>query len=320
LTEVLANRLRQTLDTEARAQGFAAWGVAEAGPSVSFQHFKDWLGRGFHGDMSYLERDLDVRADPRRLMPGIKSVVVFADSTRDDLPEAHDGSVVARYACGQDYHRVMKDRMKLVVAALKKIYPALKARVLADSAPVLEHEWAARSGVGWIGKNTLTLNSQLGSHLTLGTVWLNTALAPDAPAVGQCGICRACLDACPTGAILEEGRVDGRRCISYLTIEMKGPHGPEEQQLLGGHAFGCDICQDVCPWNHRMGHVYPQRQEIYGSLFRSMSAGAIRQALTEASASLDQFGKTYGHTPLSRTGPEGLRRNLGDGAQVTPGN
>lgn len=312
MTESLATLLRQTLDREARALGFAAWGVAEAGPSLSFHHFKDWLGRGFHGDMTYLERNLEERADPRRLMPGIKSVVVFADSTRDDHPEAHDGGVVARYACGHDYHRVMKDRMKQVVGALKKISPTLKARVLADSAPVLEHEWAARSGVGWIGKNTLTLNPQVGSHLTLATLWLNTALAPDAPAVGQCGTCRACLDACPTGAILEEGRVDGRRCISYLTIEMKGPHGPEEKKLLGGHVFGCDICQDVCPWNRRQGHVYPQRPEPYGSLFRSMSTGAIRQALTEASESPERFEKTFGHTPLSRTGPLGLRRNLGD--------
>lgn len=302
------SELRSVLDRAARRLGFAAWGVAEAGPSRSMDRLRAWLDWGYHGDMAWMTRNLDLRADPRGLMPGIRSVLVFADSTRTANPEAHDGSVIAKYACGNDYHRVMKGRMLEVVAELRKCEPKLKARVLADSAPVLEHEWALRAGLGWIGRNSLTIHPKAGSHLTLGTVWVNVDMDPDAPATNHCGNCRACIEACPTGAIVDDAVVDARRCLSYLTIEKEGPFGADEKNRLGSHVFGCDICQDVCPWNHRPPS--PPRPAEYGELFEGKNPEEIRTVLKAWVERPEAFEGHLGPTPLSRAGIQGIARNL----------
>jgi epoxyqueuosine reductase len=259
------NRLTADLKRKAIDEGFDLVGVAEAAVARSANHLERWLDAGMHGDMEYMARTRDVRSDPRLLLPGCKSAVAVAMSYRCDQPdsttlEVEDGRVwVSRYAWGRDYHRILKKKLVRLGRWLVEQRPGAQWRACVDTAPILEREWAARAGLGWIGKNTLLLNRQLGSELFLGILLTDQKLRPDGPRPEHCGSCTACLDACPTAAFLEPKVLDARRCVGYLTVEHRSAIPAELQPGVGAMIAGCDICQEVCPWTQRApANLHPE--------------------------------------------------------------
>ncbi|MHB1070978.1 MAG: tRNA epoxyqueuosine(34) reductase QueG, partial [Gemmatimonadaceae bacterium] len=240
------------LKTQALAAGFDLAGIATLGAPDTAKHFDAWLAAGHHGEMSYLERGAEVRRDARHPVTGMVSAVVVALNYGGTQPPGP----VARYARFTDYHRVMWDKLDALLEWARNEIPDAKGRSFVDSGPVLERDLAQRAGLGWFGKNTLLLNSQLGSFFFLGALFLDVALTPDEPfATDHCGTCTRCLEACPTQAFVAPRVLDARRCISYVTIELKGPHTPEQAAMVGDHLFGCDICQDICPWNAKFSRA-----------------------------------------------------------------
>ena len=249
----------------AKAEGFDLCGVVRAEKFPELAHTSEWLERGYAGEMNYL-RD-PRRSDPQRVLEGIRSVIVCALNYNTAKPystiaaaRAESGEPrgwISRYAWGHDYHAVLQEKLESVVTAMRTQYQApFEARVYADTGPVQERVLAKYAGLGWIGKNTLLLNQNLGSFFFLGVILTTLELAPTLPAGGAplpdlCGTCRRCIDECPTKALVELYIMDARRCISYLTIELRGPIPEELRGPMGWQVFGCDICQDVCPWNRR---------------------------------------------------------------------
>ena len=234
----------------ARRVGFHACGIARAVP-LDPAPIDRVLARGWEADMVWLRTQRDQRLDPARLLPGVRSVVAVALAYHAGAaPAAPDGAgEIARYARGRDYHAVMKRRLGALAEELAAAEPGVRTLATCDVAPTMEKAWAERAGIGWIGKNGCLITPEHGSWVLLGTVLLDRELAPDAPHPDRCGSCEACLPACPTGAIPEPGFVDARRCLSFWTIERRGPIPPEIAPHLGRRLFGCDDCQLVCPWN-----------------------------------------------------------------------
>ena len=248
--------LTDRLKARATDEGFDLVGVAEAGPARSVDRLRSWLDAGMHGEMGYMARTVGLRADPRSLLAGCRSVVATAMSYRTSLPASTDplpgDSVwVSRYAWGRDYHKMLKRRLVRLGRWLADERPGCRWRAAVDTAPILEREWAARAGLGWIGKNTALLNRRLGSELFLGLLLTDLELEPDEPAPEHCGRCTACLDACPTRAFPEPRRLDARRCIAYLTVEHRSEIPADLAPAAGRMIAGCDVCQEVCPWTRR---------------------------------------------------------------------
>jgi epoxyqueuosine reductase len=241
----------------ALALGFELAGVARAGRHPKLARLREWIDAGCAGEMHYLSRSLDERSDPAAVLPTVRSVVSLAVVYNTDHPHSTDAdepgrAAVARYAWGDDYHEVLRDRLRALVAWMAtEAGPGFEAFSCVDTGPVQERVFAEQAGLGWIGKNTCLINPGLGSWLFLAEVLTNAELEPDAPGVDQCGTCTRCLEACPTGAIPEPYTVDATRCLSYLTIEVRGEIDAALRGELQGRVFGCDICQDVCPWNRR---------------------------------------------------------------------
>jgi len=238
----------------ALAVGFDVAGVAAAGPTPETAFLREWIARGYAGDMGYLERRLEERVDPRRVLDGARSIVavglVYDPGARAE--PAPGEARVARYAGGDDYHDVMWERLRALEAALQALASRpVRTRSYCDTGPVQERVFAARAGLGWIGKNTCLIHPRLGSYLFLGVVLTDLELVPGAPEPDHCGSCRACLDACPTQAFPEPYVLDATRCISYTTIEARGSIDPALRAGHGDWLFGCDRCQEVCPWNLR---------------------------------------------------------------------
>ena len=235
------------LKAQALGLGFDLAGITTLGPAESYGAFADWLAAERHGEMEYLRRGSALRADTTRPEPGMVSAVVV---TLDYGGKQSDGPV-ARYARGDDYHRVMWDRLDALLQWVRSERGAdVKGRAYVDTGPILERDLARKAGLGWFGKNTMLIHPERGSFFFIGALFLDLALAPDAPfATEHCGTCTRCLDACPTQAFLQPGVMDARRCISYLTIESRSAIPPEYHEAIGQHIYGCDVCQDVCPWN-----------------------------------------------------------------------
>jgi epoxyqueuosine reductase len=291
--------------------GFDLCGIAPAGDFKELAFFPEWLARGYNGEMDYLQRSAERRSDVRAVMPSARSVIALATLYNTDRPystEVADPSaaLIARYAWGDDYHEVIQQRMDALVAWMHaRGGVEFEARAYVDTGPVQERVYAQYAGLGWIGKNTCVINPEIGSWLFLSEIICSLPLEPDAPALDQCGTCRLCIDSCPTGAIVEPYVVDATRCLSYLTIELKGTVPIEDREAFGRHAYGCDICQEVCPWNAQpaapgdAGSPWLPRTAFDG---RSI-AEVWRTPDTELRASLK-------NSAMLRAGLLRLRRNL----------
>ena len=242
--------------TLAARLGFDRTGVAAAIRPARAPFLVQWLRRGFAGDMDYLHRNLETRTNPAAMLPGAASIIVVALNYHAGPPATETAGPrgrIARYAWGRDYHKVVRKKLRRLVADLRAaLTEPFECRICVDTAPIVEREIASAAGIGWIGKNTLVLNRELGSYFVLGEVITTLDLNPDAPATDHCGSCMRCLEACPTRALVEPRVMDARRCISYLTIEHRAEIPPEFRRAIGDWLYGCDICQEVCPFNRRV--------------------------------------------------------------------
>jgi epoxyqueuosine reductase len=245
------HQLAAEIKQHARSLGFDLVGVAPAEVSKYRAYFAEWLANGSAGEMGYLHRRFDERTDPATYCPGARSIICVAMNYHVPLdpPAEQETGRIARYALGDDYHELIKDRLHALADWIRQRCPDAQTRAAVDTAPVMEKEISARAGVGWVGKNTCIIHPQVGSWLLLGEVITTLDLPADEPAVDRCGTCRRCIDACPTGAITAPYQLDARKCISYLTIEHRADIANEFHAPIGDWLYGCDICQDVCPWN-----------------------------------------------------------------------
>jgi epoxyqueuosine reductase len=285
--------------------GFLACGVTHPGPTAHGDQLDQWLARGYAGTMRYLHRQARRRKNPELIAPEARSVVVVLDNyyTPDEESDLQPPRV-AKYARGEDYHRVTQRRLA-ELAEFLGANGARLSRVYADAGPVPERELAQRAGLGWIGKNTMLISPGAGSFFFIGSIFTDLPLDSDAPFdLDRCGSCTRCLDACPTDAFVEPRVLDATRCISYLTIEQRGPIPEELAAQFEGYAFGCDICNDVCPWNQRFARPTGVA-EFRPREWRVPGDPEFFQNMTEES-----FASRFGDTPLERPGLEGMRRNL----------
>jgi epoxyqueuosine reductase len=242
--------LTAQIKQRAKKIGFDLVGIAPAHPSSYKQYFRDWLDNGNAGEMDYLHRRFDERVDPATYLPGARSVICVAMNYHVPVDAASsEHGRIAQYALGDDYHELLKSRLFELADWLREISPDAQTRAAVDTAPVMEKELAAQAGIGWMGKNTCIINEHIGSWIFLGEIITTLELPADEPAIDRCGTCRRCIDACPTQAITEAYQLDARRCISYLTIEHRQEIAAEFHASIGEWLYGCDICQDVCPWN-----------------------------------------------------------------------
>jgi epoxyqueuosine reductase len=289
-----------------RRLGFDPVAIGPASPPDHVAAFESWLDAGHAGTMAYLERGRDKRADPGRVLPGARSVVACALGYFQGSKTLGPAGV-ARYAWGDDYHEVVEPRLRTLADLIARLAPGAVSRVYVDTGPLLERDLAARAGLGWIGKNTMLLHPDLGSFFFIGTVLTTAELEPDAPLADRCGSCTRCLDACPTEAFAGPYVLDSRRCIAYLTIEHRGPIPAELRPGVGHWTFGCDVCQDVCPWNRRA----PTASE---AAFEARPHPSVAELLRLDETS---YRDRFRGSPLKRARREGLARNaavaLGNG-------
>jgi epoxyqueuosine reductase len=303
----------------ARALGFDLAGIAPADPPPHADSLREWLARGFAGEMGYLARRVEERSDPRRVLEGARSVVALAFAYDPGSGGAAEGPAarIARYSGGEDYHDVLLDRVRAFEAALVALAERpVRTRGYVDTGPVLERAFAARAGLGWIGKNTCLIHPALGSYLFLAVVLTDLALEPDAAEPDHCGSCRACLDACPTDAFPEPWVMDATRCIAYATIESRGSIPEPLRVAHGDWAFGCDVCQEVCPWNRRERRAVPA--DGHGLRARIAPRPEWRSPALEWLLALDEdaWQRATRGTALRRARYRGLLRN----ALVVAGN
>lgn len=291
--------------------GFDLVGITEPQPLAGFPRYLRWIEKGFHGEMAYLAQHVQVRQDPSLLLEGCRSVVMVGLNYNQEPALVEKGRPrVARYALGRDYHKVLKGKLKKLAAEIERSHPGSQSRACVDSAPIFEREYAHLAGLGWFGKNTMLINSHRGSWFFLGALLTTVEYPIDEPSMGGCGTCTRCVDACPTGAIVHEDgfwQVRSGDCISYLTIEKRGDFSAQERSKIGGWTYGCDICQEVCPFNTPR-ESQPLRAQMTGEpdfLQRSSWPGLAELAqLSEEGWN----GLTTGKA-TRRAGLEGLRRN-----------
>lgn len=301
--EINARLIKQ----EAYRLGFMQCGIAAAKElTEDAHHLEQWLKKGLQADMGYMERHFDLRIDPRKLVPGAKSVITVLLNYFPEQQQSADTPAISKYAFGTDYHYVIREKLNLLLAFIRAEIGAVDGRGFVDSAPVLERAWARESGLGWMGKNANLLHPKSGSFFFIATLICDLELAYDHPFQSDhCGTCTRCIDACPTQAIIAPGAIDSNRCISYLTIESKAEQIPETlQEQMKPWAFGCDICQDVCPWNRfSKAHTEEHFRPLPEVLNLSQSEW---EALSEA-----DFKRIFKSSPILRAKWKGMRRNLG---------
>jgi epoxyqueuosine reductase len=294
---------------EAAAAGFDLCGIASASDHVELRYLREWLELGYAGGMEYLRRSADRRADVRHVLPSARSVISLGTNYNTGHPYSadtldRDHAAIARYAWGEDYHVVIQRRLDVLLERLHATCGGgFEARAYVDTGPVQERVYAQHAGLGWIGKNTLLINPDLGSWLFLGVIITSLDLPADDPGLDRCGSCNLCIVSCPTGAIVEPRVLDARACISYLTIEKRGTIDPALRPSLGAHVYGCDICQDVCPWNS--GEASTSAPEWQPRPAFAAPTLASLWVLTDA-----QLASAIEGTPMTRARITGLRRNL----------
>jgi epoxyqueuosine reductase len=293
------------IKTLASSLGFSFCGISKAEfLKDEAPQLEEWLRKGYQGKMSYLENHFDKRLDPTLLVPGAKSVVslIYNYYPEKDLNKSNDLKI-AKYAYGEDYHIVVKDKLKDLLEKITEQIGEVNGRAFVDSAPVMERAWAKRSGLGWIGKNSLLLNRQMGSFFFLAELIIDLELEYDGPIKDYCGSCTACMDACPTDAIPTPYVIDGSKCISYFTIELKEEIPSEVKGKFENWIFGCDICQDVCPWNSFSKPHHEERFKPPAEL-----EGMTKQQWEEITE--DVFQNVFKNSPVKRTKFSGLTRNI----------
>jgi len=302
----MSTGLGRRIRTRALELGFDGVGVSPARRSDRAGALMAWLEEGFHAEMAYMERAPAQRADPSLRDEWARSVVSLsmnyspATGSWEKLPGLTRH--LSRYAAGDDYHDVMVGRLRGLLDFMKAESPGIRGRIAVDSSPLLEKPFAESAGLGWLGRNTMLIGQEAGSWTFLGEVVLDVDLECDVPGEDLCGDCRACVEACPTGAILEGRLLDARRCISYLTIELRGAVPVEMRAAMGGHLFGCDVCQDVCPWNRKApaaseGRFLPRRN------YASLGLGSVARLSEEG------FRRAFAGSPLLRARRSGIVRN-----------
>ncbi len=286
--------------------GFDYCGIAKAMPlDEDARKLEAWLNKGLHGQMKYMENHFELRVDPTKLVPGARSVITLLLNYFPDQQQSSNAPKIAKYAYGNDYHEVIRAKLNEFLFIIREKTGDIQGRGFVDSAPVLERSWARRSGIGWIGKNGNLITKQNGSFFFIATLITDLELDYDDPfAKDFCGSCTRCIDACPTDAILPNKVVDGSRCISYFTIELKEMLLPQEMSnKFGNWMFGCDTCQDVCPWNR---FSKPHSESAFTPIPEILNLSNNEwQAMTEES-----FRKIFKHSPLKRSKFKGIQRNL----------
>jgi epoxyqueuosine reductase len=290
----------------AKQLGFDFCGISKAEKlSEEETYLESYLKENRHGKMGYMENHFDKRLDPTLLVPGAKSLIVLLFNYYTKNKQIDDTYKISKYAYGKDYHFIIKDKLKELVKKIEeKLNLKINGRIFVDSAPVLERAWAAKSGLGWIGKNTMLINKTKGSFFFIAEIISDLELEPDGPIKDYCGTCNACIEACPTGAIEAPNKLNGSKCISYLTIELKDEIIPDEfKNKMDDWIFGCDICQDVCPWN---------RFAVEHSEINFRLPEEIKNLTKKDWEELDEirFKVLFKNSPLKRTKYKGLKRNI----------
>lgn len=297
---------KQRIEQEALRLGFMSVGFAKADfleeDAIRLESF---LKNNYHGKMSYLENHFDLRVDPRKLVPNAKSVITLLLNYYPDESQDIDSPKIAKYAWGMDYHDVIKEKLKALFAYINQHIGQIDGRGFVDSAPVLERTWANKSGLGWIGKNGNLINKQAGSFFFIATLICDLELEPDPTfKTDHCGTCTRCIDACPTDAIIDNKKIDASKCISYLTIELKDQLIPNAfEGKMDNWLFGCDVCQDVCPWNR---FSKPHTEQAFTAHKEILNLSSQEWEALEEST----FNTLFKHSPLKRSKWKGLQRNI----------
>jgi epoxyqueuosine reductase len=297
---------KQRIQQEALRLGFMSVGFAKADfleeDAIRLESF---LKNNYHGKMSYLENHFDLRVDPRKLVPNAKSVITLLLNYYPNESQDIDSPKIAKYAWGMDYHDVIKEKLKALLAYINQHIGQIDGRGFVDSAPVLERTWANKSGLGWIGKNGNLINKQVGSFFFIATLICDLELEPDPTfKTDHCGTCTRCIDACPTDAIIDNKKIDASKCISYLTIELKDQLIPDAfEGKMDNWLFGCDVCQDVCPWNR---FSKPHTEQAFKAHKEILNLSSQEWEALEEST----FNTLFKHSPLKRSKWKGLQRNI----------
>ncbi len=300
-----AQKYTSIIKTKAEKFGFQNCGISRSTfLEEDAKPLENWLKNNFHGEMSYMENHFDKRLDPRLLVEGSKSVIslsynYFPQNNIFPLEELK----ISKYAYGKDYHEIIKEILREMVEELQTEIGAFTFRIFTDSAPLLERSWARKSGIGWVGKNANLITRQTGSFYFLAEIVCDLELIPDLPVTDHCGSCRKCIDACPTDAIIEDRVIDGSKCISYATIELKNEIPDTFKGKMADWMFGCDICQDVCPWN-RFSKPHHQEKFNPNPLLKNLKKSDW-QEMTQ-----DLFSEIFRKSPVKRTKFSGLKRNI----------
>ncbi len=294
-----------TIKKWAAELGFAHCGIAKADfLEDEAPKLEEWLKRNYQGEMQYMENHFDMRLDPRILVPDAKSVISLTYNYYTEKKQNDESPKISKYAFGEDYHHVVKEKLKILLQKIQNEIGEINGRGFVDSAPVLERAWATKSGIGWIGKHSLLINKHQGSFFFLAELILDVELDYDKPfATDHCGTCTACIDACPTNAIVENKVVDGSKCISYFTIELKDSIPTAQKEKFENWMFGCDICQEVCPWNRfSITHNEPKFEPKQKLL--SMNHKEWKEITA------DLFNELFQKSAVKRSKYEGLKRNI----------
>ncbi len=305
MTQIPAAEMKARLISSARVAGFGSCRVAACNPPAHGTQFREWLREGAHGEMNYMRRGEEKRCDPGKILPGARSIVVLAlnyfQGERPGSSQSTATGRIARYAWGEDYHDIIEAKLNNLDELLRSFGGRQKCYV--DTGPVLERDYAAQSGIGWHGKSTMLIDQRLGTWFFLAEILTTLELPPDEPVPNRCGTCERCIQACPTGAIKSQYQLDARLCISYLTIELKGPIPLQLRPLIGDRIFGCDDCLEACPWNR----FAQDARETAFSARRSTTGMALREYLDLDAA---EFRMLFKNSPIKRIKRRGFLRNV----------